>query len=39
VNLRREAIEHAVDHIGSGIATWLARGRALMTARPRVLGH
>lgn len=39
VSLRRKAVEHAVDHVGKGIATWLARGRALMTARPRVLGH
>ena len=39
VRLRRDAVEHAADRIGSGIATWIARGRALMTARPRVLGH
>lgn len=39
VRLRRDAVEHAAYRIGSGIATWIARGRALMTARPRVLGH
>ena len=39
VRLRRDAVEHAADRIGSSIATWIARGRALMTARPRVLGH
>jgi hypothetical protein len=39
LRLRREAAEDVVNRIGSGIATWVARGRALMTARPRVLGH
>ena len=39
VRLRRDAVEHAADRIGSSIATWITRGRALLTARPRVLGH
>lgn len=39
VKLRREAAEQVVDQLGSGIATWIARGLGLLTARPRVLGH
>jgi Protein of unknown function (DUF2917) len=39
VRLRREAAEQVVDRLGNGIATWIARGRGLLTARPRVLGH
>ncbi|HQR56024.1 MAG TPA: DUF2917 domain-containing protein [Burkholderiaceae bacterium] len=39
VKLRREAVEHAVSQSVSNIATWIARARTLMTARPRVLGH
>jgi hypothetical protein len=37
--LRREAAEHVVNRLWSSIATWIARGRGLLTARPRVLGH
>ena len=37
--LRAEEVRRAADHIGSGIAAWVARARGLMTARPRVLGH
>jgi len=37
--LRREAAEHVVNRFWSSIATWIARGRGLLTARPRVLGH
>jgi hypothetical protein len=37
--LRREAAEQVVDRLGNGIATLIARGRGLLTARPRVLGH
>lgn len=39
MKLRREAVEHAVSQSVSNIATWIARARTLMTARPRVLGH
>jgi hypothetical protein len=37
--LRREAAEHVVNRLWSSIATWIARGRGRLTARPRVLGH
>ena len=37
--LRREAAEHVVNRLWSSIATWIARGRGLLTARPRLLGH
>jgi hypothetical protein len=37
--LRREAAEHVVNRLWSSIATWIARGRGLLTARPRALGH
>ena len=37
--LRRGALEHVVRRTVSGIAMWSARARALMTSRPRVLGH
>jgi len=37
--LRREAGEHVVNRLWSSIATWIARGRGLLTARPRALGH
>jgi hypothetical protein len=39
VRLHREALDHAANRIGSSVATWIARGRELMTTRPRVLGH
>lgn len=39
MKLRREAVEQAVSQSVSNIATWIARARTLMTARPRVLGH
>ena len=37
--LRRVAAEHVVNRLWSSIATWIARGRGLLTARPRALGH
>lgn len=37
--LRRDAADHVVNRLWSSIATWIARGRGLLTARPRVLGH
>jgi hypothetical protein len=37
--LRGEAMEHVVNRLWSSIATWIARGRGLLTARPRALGH
>ena len=39
VRLRLEAAEQVMDRLGNGIATWIARGRGLLTARTRVLGH
>jgi len=37
--LRRDAADHVVNRLWSSIATWIARGRGLLTTRPRVLGH
>lgn len=37
--LRGEAMEHVVNRLWSSVATWIARGRGLLTAQPRALGH
>ena len=37
--LRRDAADHVVNRLWSSIAMWIARGRGLLTARPRALGH
>ena len=37
--LRRDAADHVVNRLWSSIATSIARGRGLLTTRPRVLGH
>ena len=37
--LRTEEARRMAEHMGRGIAAWVARARGLMTARPRALGH